>query len=283
MHTLKEIKTRIGAIEKIQKIASALEIVSLTRLRKIEAKTEKARYYFEAMRDLAFDISGNLLYEAHPFLRPRKEVKRRAVIALFADKGLCGEFNANVERELGCVLSEKGKKNFIIAVGKKGSVFLKRKKIKPEKEYPSSLKAINYNVLASEITGYIADKFLKREIDGALIIYNQFKKQFLGKPKRLKILPLKMEGFTVRRVKDYIYEPTPYSVLETVLKEYVSNQIGQVIMESNAAEEIARMLAMKQARDNADETIKVLNLSYHKQRQMRITRELIDIATAANA
>lgn len=284
MATLRDIKVRIGAIKKIEKIANALQIISLTRLRKIEAKTESARYYFDAIRNLAFDISNNLVYEAHPFLRPRKVIKKCALLVLSSDKGLCGDFNTNIERELENLLSKNAEKELIaVSIGKKGCYFLKKEKVEVKKEYNSSMRSIDYLKVGREITGYLAEMFLKREIDEVTVIYNQFKKQFLGKSRTLAILPFKIEGFLVKRVRDYIYEPTPYLVLEELLKEYIANQIAQVILESNAAEEIARMLAMKQARDNADEAIEKLTLTYHKQRQMSITRELIDITTAANA
>ena len=284
MPTLREIKLRIDAIEKIEKIANALEVVALTRLRKIEAKTEKARCYFDAIRNLAFDISKHLVYEAHPFLRSRREIKSHAAIIISSDKGLCGDFNTNIEKEVENFLQERrNKKITVISIGKKGSYFLKKLGINPSHKYSSSIKNIDYMRQGLEIANNIAEMFLKKEIDEVVIIYNQFKKQFLGKAKLLKILPIKMEGFSIKRVRDYRYEPTPYLVLDTLLREYIANQIGQVILESNAAEAIARMLAMKQARDNAEETIERLTLSYHKQRQMSITRELIDITTAANA
>jgi len=284
MATPKEIKLRIGAVEKIKKIASALEVVAFTRLKKIEEKTENARHYFDAIHELAFDMSKNLLYEAHPFLRARKEIKNYVAIVLSSDKGLCGDFNTNIERNFKIFLSKKqNHKGLAISVGKKGASFLKKAGVDVLNEYNSSLRSINYAGVSIDITNRLSNMFLKREIDEVVVVYNQFRRQFLGKPRIFRLLPLKIESFSVRRVRDYEYEPAPYMVLETLLKEYMANQLTQVILESNAAEEIARMLAMKKARDNADETINELNLQYHKQRQMRITRELIDITTAANA
>jgi len=286
MATPREIKLRIGAVEKIRKIASALEVVSLTRLRRIETKTEKAGRYFDSIRELAFDISNNLVYEAHPFLRarPEEKIKRRAIIAVSSDKGLCGDFNTNITREINLLLSEKNGAGLVVfAIGKKAGSFLRRKGLAPKAEYASSSKDIDYMNVGSEIAAMVADMFLKKDIDEAVIIYNRFKRQFLGRPRRLRILPLKIKGFSIKRVRDYMYEPGPYAVLDRLLMRYIANQIGQVILESGAAEEMARMLAMKKARDNAEEAIGALNRTYHKQRQMRITRELIDIATAANA
>jgi len=130
MATLQEIKLRINSVGQIKKIANALEVVSMTRLRKIEEKTEKARRYFDSIRRIAFDICKNLLYEAHPFFRPRKEIKKRLVIVVTSDKGLCGDFNASIERELKVFLSEKpGLETIALSVGRKGKNFLKKQGI----------------------------------------------------------------------------------------------------------------------------------------------------------
>jgi len=204
MATAREIKSRISAIEKIKKIASALEIVALTRLRKIEEKTERARYYFDVMRELAFSISKNLVYEAHPFLRPRKEIKNYAAIVLSSDKGLCGDFNTNIERNFKSFLSErKPRQALAVSVGRKGSAFLKKIGVNTISEHHSSLKSIDYMRLGAEVTNRLSEMFLKREIDEVVVVYNQFKKQFLGKPRIFRILPLKMEGVSIRRFRDY--------------------------------------------------------------------------------
>ena len=284
MSTLKSIKSRILSIEKIKKISSAMEIVALTRLRRIEKKTQNARFYFDMMRDLVYDVAKNLVYEAHPFLRERKQIKKTAVILLTSDKGLCGNFNTNILNALKEFISDKSIQDIMgISIGRKGGGFLKNNNIKTvELKFTSSLSSRDYIATAAEITEKVSRMYLEREIDQLVIIFNKFKLQFLGRASIIKLLPLKLEGFKVKRVRDYIYEPSAYAVLEKLLKEYLVNQIGQTILESNASEEMARMLAMKQACDNADEVIYKLNLNYHKARQANITRELIEITTAAN-
>ena len=285
MATLRSIKNRIGSVEKIRKIAKAMEIVARTRLRKIEQKTQEARDYFDRLRDLMFGVADNLLYEAHPFLRERSSIKKSAVILVASDKGLCGNFNATILSSFDRFVSENPGLNIAgIAVGKKSETIFKKRKIEiTVASAPASLKAHDYLDTASQLAEKIAKLYLDREVDQLVIIYNKFKMQFLGSAEILKLLPLKLEGFKIKRIRDYIYEPDAYAVLDQLLKEYLTNQIGQVILESNAAEEMARMLAMKQARDNANEVIDKLNLSYHKARQSSITRELVEITTTLNA
>jgi len=230
-------------------------------------------------------VSNNLIYEAHPFLRERKQKKNTAVILITSDKGLCGNFNANIFNAFReNFLDYSGREITGISVGKKGEGFLRRNNIKTiGLEFTSSSRSNDYIDIAVKITEEVARLYLEREIDELVVIYNKFKLQFLGKASVAKLLPIKLEGFKVKRVRDYIYEPTAYALLDKLLKEYLINQIGQTILESITSEEMARMLAMKQACDNANEVINKLNLSYHKARQANITRELIEITTAVNA
>jgi len=284
MPTLKSIKNRITSIEKIRKIANAMEVVALTRLRRIERKTEDARGYFDMIRNLMYDVAKNLIYEAHPFLIERKQIKKTAVILIASDKGLCGNFNTTISNAFEGFLSNSLNKDIIgISVGKKAEGIFKRHNIEmAEPAIPSSLKSQDYIETSVGIVEKVSGMYIEKTIDELVIIYNKFKLQFLGKAETIRLLPLKLEGFRIKRVRDYIYEPTAYTVWEQLLKEYLVNQIGHIILESNASEEMARMLAMKQARDNANEAIGKLNLSYHKARQANITRELVEIVGASN-
>ena len=282
MPPLKTIKNRIISIEKIKKIANAMEIVALTRLRKIERRTQDARPYFDMIRDLINDLAKNLVYEAHPFLKERKQIKKTAVILIASDKGLCGNFNTNITNTFKEFLDEHPNEDIIgISIGKNSESIFKKNKIDIKSSSLSSLKAQDYITTAAKIVDMVSEMYLAREIDQLSIVFNKFKLQFLGKANIIRLLPLRLEGFKIRRVRDYIYEPSAYFVWEQLLKEYLVNQTGQSILESSASEEMARMLAMKQARDNADDVIYRMNLNYHKARQANITRELIEIITAS--
>jgi F-type H+-transporting ATPase subunit gamma len=322
MPTLRQTKNRIAAVEKIKKIADAMEIVSLTRLRRIEQHTVKARDYFNEIKNLLFSLGKSLIFEAHPALRIHKRIKTIGLVALNSDRGLCGNFNNNIFKKYSDFFSThrdksrpllsddaflrsgkgRDKKIIIISIGKKGANFFKnRTGVELIKSFPSSLKQDSLKS-AGLVSKTFLDMYVREEIDGLYLLYNQFKLQFLGHAVCERLFPLQSGanpdstssmnhvGFTASRsvnpgqssqTKDYIFEPSPFSVLDSLIKEYIANQIEQAILESNTAEEMARMLAMKQAGDNARELINSLGLIYHKTRQAQITRELMDIISAA--
>lgn len=281
MPTLRQIKDRISAVEKIKKIADAMEIVSMTKLRRIEGRTIKARDYFNEIRNLLFSIGKSLSFEAHPALALHKDIKTCGLIVLSSDRGLCGNFNSNIFKRYYKFLSDNtGKKIVVVSIGKKGTAFFKkRREVKLLKEVPSSLKE-NPLKDASEISTTLLDMYTRMEIDELYMIYNQFKLQFLGSAFCERLFPLKVNTEGIK-VKDYIFEPSPFSVMDNLVREYIANQIEHAILESNSAEEMARMLAMKQAKDNAQDLIGDLGLIYHKTRQAQITNELMDIISGA--
>lgn len=283
MATLRQIKDRARAIEKIKKIAYAMEIVSLTRLKRIEHTAVDSRDYFEKIREIVFSLGKSLSFEAHPVLQERKKVKSIGVIALTSDKGLCGNFNNNIIKEfLRFSFSSADKDLKIFSIGKKGSKFFKKQRgLEIIAEIPSAIRQESQNALA-EISGKLISMFVEGKIDEVTLIYNKFRLQFLGKASFQKLLPLRIKEERIE-TKDYIFEPDAFSVLDGLIKEYILNQIQQAIFESNAAQEMARMLAMKQACDNATELIDKLQLSYHKMRQAQITKELMEVVSAAEA
>ena len=281
MPTLGQIKTRIGAVAKIKKIADAMEIVALTRLRRIQENTVNARSYFNEIRQLLFSLGKSLVFEAHPALRAHKDVKACGLVVISSDRGLCGNFNSNIFKKYREFFStHRDKKIVVVSIGKKGTNFLKNKeRVAPIKSTASSLKEGSIDN-AAEISKTLLEMYIREEIDELYLIYNQFKLQFLGASMCERLFPLQPVDST-KEVKDYIFEPSPFSVMDSLVKEYISNQIEQAVLESNTAEEMARMLAMKQAKDNARDLTNSLELVYHKTRQAQITRELMDIISAA--
>lgn len=281
MPTLRQIKDRTAAVQKIKKIADAMEIVSMTRLRRIEQQTVKARDYFNEIRNLLFSLGKSLVFEAHPVLRTHRDIKAYGLIVLSSDKGLCGNFNSNIFRKyLEFISTHRDKKIIVVSIGKKGTKFFKnRREVELIKDLPSPLKE-NHLENASLISKELLDMYTRQEINELYLVYNQFKLQFLGNAICEKLFPLRIKEEKIT-VRDYIYEPSPFSVLDSLIKEYIANQIEHAMLESNTAEEMARMLAMKQARDNAEDLISTLGLIYHKTRQAQITRELMDIISGA--
>ena len=287
MATLRAVKSRIGSVKKIQKITEALEIVALTRLRGMEAETVASRAYFEKIRQMIFDVTAVLSFTSHPLLMGRKETRAIGLICIFSDKGLCGNFNANLSNRLSEFFSaHKGKKIKAVVIGQKGNKYFKRM---PGCKVLSSYSVTDKQTQEKDIldmASSLIDKFLKGEIDRIFLLYSKFRLHLLGEAKVLKLLPLVLDQAQApkpKRHRDYIYEPSAFEIFNKLLRQYVVNQIHQGILESRCAEEMSRMLAMKMATDNADEMIAKLSLMYNKARQAQITRELSEVVSAAEA
>ena len=289
MSTLRTIRARIASVEKIKKITNALEIVALTRLRRMEEDTITARSYFDNIRKILLDVTSNINFKAHPFLLERKPPRNIAVITIFSDKGLCGNFNANIiHKFIGFTSDKKDKKIKIVNIGKKGMKYIKQR---TDYEISSSYLSSENRTLQegiTEICHSFIQGFLNGEIDEINLIYSKFRRHLLGEVNIIRLLPFSLDINEVKKIKkrvkrDYIYEPGVYSVFDSLVREYIVNQIHQGILESRCAEEMSRMLAMKSASENADEMISRLDLTYHKSRQAQITRELTEVITAAEA
>lgn len=285
MSKTQAVKDKITSIEKIKKITSAMQIVALTRLRKMEHETLDAREYFIKIRELLFGISRTTNFNMHPLLAQRPAAKPAVAVVLGSDKGLCGNFNTNIINKVLQLKDEHSDDELkIIAFGKK---IIRYVGSRTRFEIVSKNAPIDYETLSQTVddtSKFIIEKFLGGKINSLLLIYNEFKKHLVGEAKVVKLLPLKFIGGVTKEInyhRNYIYEPEPRDVFDELLKEYIANQIHQAVFESRTAEEMARMLAMKAATDNADKTIKKLTLMYHKARQASITAELMDIVGAA--
>ncbi|MFH1847643.1 MAG: ATP synthase F1 subunit gamma [Candidatus Omnitrophota bacterium] len=310
MATLRAIKTRIGAVGKIKKITNALEIVALTRLRRMESVTMASRDYFERIRILLCDVASNTNFISHPFLDKTRQGRSVAIAAIFSDKGLCGSFNANAGGRLSELIGSLTDRNVKVAIiGKKGQRYVKQgPRCQLAGVHASSDKEA-IEKTAVDVANMFIEQFLSKEIDEIILLYNKFKRHLLGDAHVIKLLPFSVEAGPMptlrgtpqslradnlrsqlapgeatskeRRNRDYIYEPRAKEIINELVREYIKNQIQHGILESRCAEEMARMMAMKSAGDNADEMIEALNLSYHKSRQAQITKELLDVITAA--
>lgn len=295
MATLRAIKNRITSVEKIRKIANALEIVALTRLRRMQQDTIAARDYFDRIRELLFDMASNINFKSHPFLEgigdyleERRLAKAIGIISIFSDKGLCGDFNANlINRFLGFCSNYKDKRIKVAIIGKKGVRYLKQRKTY---EILSSHSVTDKQTLEKgilDIAQSLIEGFLRGDIDEIYLLYSKFRLHLLGEVKIIKLLPFVLDKVEPQGEeqyhRDYIYEPSAYAVFDSLVREYIVNQIHQGILESRCAEEMSRMLAMKSATDNADEMIGKLRLTYHKSRQAQITKELTEVISAAEA
>jgi F-type H+-transporting ATPase subunit gamma len=282
----KEIRSKIKSVENTRKITKAMEMVSVSKMRKAQERMRAARPYGEKIRRVAANLSHALSEYKHPFLIKRDPVQAVGLILVTTDKGLCGGLNANVLRMLVGKMKEldaRGIKYQATCIGNKGFGFMQRMGGK----VVSHVTGIGDTPHLEKLIGPVKvqlDAYLKGEIDELYIGYTRFINTMKQEPVVEKLLPLSGEAVGSAKTKwDYVYEPDSKAVIDDLLLRYVEALIYQAVAENMASEQSARMVAMKAASDNAKTVIGELKLVYNKTRQAAITKELSEIVSGAAA
>ena len=275
MKTLRTLKSRREGIEKINKIARAMEVIAATRLRRYEADVAGFRPFVQAEGVIMGNLALRLKKLNNIWAEPPAQNRKGIAILISSERGFCGGFNNQLFRLIEDLKEEQSLS--FIALGKKGAAYLKRHHFNLIEEL-----ALPGDAQIQDFVRRITEKIIlsyREEQQSIYLIFNKFRQHLLGRGFRKQLLPLEIhedEGI----ILDYIFEPDTEAVLEELLPIYVGSEIKAAILESKAAEEMARMVAMTQARRNAEDLIRSLTLQYHKARQTGITRELVEIANA---
>jgi len=282
----KEIRVKIKSVQNTRKITKAMEMVSVSKMRKAQERMRHARPYGEKIRNVAAHISHANPEYRHPFLVSRDSVQRVGVIVITTDKGLCGALNTNLLR---MVLNQykswqaEGEEVDACCIGNKGFGFMQRLGANIVShsvqlgDRPQMEKLIG--ILKVMLDGYTRDRF-----DRLMIAYTRFVNTMKQEPVIEQLLPLSGERLGApETVWDYLYEPEAKAVLDQVMTRYIEAIIFQAVAENMASEQSARMVAMKAASDNARDLIDDLTLIYNKNRQAGITKELSEIVGGAAA
>lgn len=284
MASLRDIKTRIESVRSIQQITRAMKMVAVARLRKAQQRLIDARPYSNNMQEVLSSIVQRVNFKSHPLLAHR-DSDRIGLVIVTADRGLCGSFNSNIIRRAKQFLDETDdpSKVSLMCVGKKNYTYFKRKDNEILESYMDFYNELSFrhavNISRKIIKFYNENKFGK-----LVLIYNEFKSVIQQNIIVKELLPFSKEEFTEKESTiDYIYEPNAYSVLDSLLPKYLDVQIYRTLLESNAAEQGARMTAMGAATDNAIEMVAKYTLQYNRTRQAVITKELSEIVGGAEA
>ena len=281
MASTREIRRRIRSVKNISQVTRAMEAVAASKMRRAQQKVLATRPYAKKAREVLSYIarldSGGGAMDA--LISPRAEVKRVGVILVTADRGLAGGFNANVLRRNAAFLKEQrdqGREIEVVAVGKKGRDWLLRYDPVLRAEY-TNMPDTPSSADAGPISRTVIDDFRSERIDEAHLIFTDFVNTLIQRPAVQQILPVVPAEPEVAMPPDYIFEPSVEAVLEHVLFGFTEVQILQGLYESIASEHSARMVAMRNATEAANELVDELTLTYNKARQEGITRELMDI------
>ena len=299
MPNLKDLKTKITSISSTRKITSAMKMVAASKLRRSQEKAEAARPYSSRLEEMLLSLasSGITGEGVIKLLTGTGKHERYLVIPVTADRGLCGGFNGNINRETIKYirsLENEGKNTSLLTIGKKSRDFFNR--IMKDKIIESYVdlgsKGAGYDT-AMQISNKIQSLYFDGQFDVCVLIFNKFKSAIVQEVTKQQLIPLDIADKKTEDNEDskeekkdnsiYTYEPDEASILKDLLPKNVSIQIFKILLESNAGEQGARMAAMDNATRNAGEMIDGLTLKYNRTRQAFITKELIEIISGAES
>ena len=288
MATLKDIKRRIVGVKNTQKITKAMKMVSAAKLRRAQTRIVNARPYVNRISEMLSNLATEEDMVTNPFFIQR-ELKNVAVVVVTADRGLCGAFNNNIIKEAARYIDEeinaKGLNAFVYCVGKKNADYFSRRNYNVIGKEVGLFSSLEYSS-ALKISDYLVSEFSKETYDKVVIIYNEFISMIRQKIQVQQFLPIPVLSSSVEKPvqqPNYIFEPDSGSIFNYLIPKHLKAQVWRSLLESNAAELGARMTAMDNATTNAQEMIRSLNLTYNKERQAAITKEILEIVSGANA
>lgn len=293
MASLKDIRVRIESTKNTQQITKAMKLVSASKLRKAQHQIVNLRPYAHSIVKVISDIAASERV-SHPLMESVSETKNQKVlmVVLTSDRGLCGGFNSNILKTSENLLKElrgAGKTVELFLIGRKAIEFFARRGEKPVESITRLDKDASY-LLASQIAERLIKNYLQGDYEEVRLVFNEFKSAISQKVISSRLLPIELETIhTESETKslsfssDMIFEPKPESMIEELLIKYFSVQVYRCMCESVAAEHGARMTAMENASNNAREVLSKLTLTYNKIRQEKITTELIEIVSGAQA
>ena len=284
MANLKDIRNRIKSVKSIQQVTSAMKMVAAAKMRRAQENMEKSRPYSSRLAELLNMLIPEIDRSLMPELNVR-EVKKTLFVVVTADRGMAGAFNTNVLREAHKAIDKAGQKNSeIICIGKKSVGYFKNRNYPIAVEYIDFWNDLGYSH-AMKIGDEIISRYINGEVDQVQVVYNRFVNVARQEIRNETFLPMSYDSET--KDSDYnperLFEPSKEAVVKTIIPRYLNTQIWQLLLESNASEQAARMLAMENATSNANDMIKDLKLQFNKARQTAITTEMLEIVSGAEA
>jgi F-type H+-transporting ATPase subunit gamma len=278
----REIRRRIGAVRNIKQITRAMQFVAASKLKRAQDSTLAARPYSEKIDEVLADLASVLGAEDHPLLA-RRLGGRRLIVLVTTDRGLAGPLNANTIRFAAREITEHPGDVALITVGRKGRDAMRRARV----PILAHFNGFGDRPAFSDVTPLarlIVDEYLAGRAGRVDIIHSVFISTLAQRPQLDRLLPVEPAADTAGIPgRQFIFEPNPGEVLRQLLPRYVATRLFQAVLESKASEESSRMVAMKNATENAEDLIDDLTLFLNKVRQASITREMIEISTGARA
>ena len=305
MATLRDIRNRIGSVKNTQQVTRAMKMVAAAKLRRAQENIFKTRPYAFKIGEIIghFKSQGHFDPSSHPLFLEREQVDGVLLIIVTGDRGLAGAFNSNVIKMAEQTIERMYARQkaagtlYLVGVGRKGHEHFSKRGYQMVSDFRGIFRELSFGT-AQKIGDLAIEGFLDKRWDEVKVVYNEFKntiaqnrivEPFLPIPAEHFLTPvMESEGvhepeFKESLIADYIFEPDPRSILDVLVPRYLNYQLWRALLESNAAEQGARMVAMDNATSNADELLRTLRLQYNRARQSAITTEILEIISGANA
>lgn len=284
MPTLIDLRRRIQSVQNSQQVTQAMKTVATARFKKAHRLVVERRPFWHVFPDLALSLSQPAGLARHPFLEIRPE-KKVEVVVITSDKGLCGAFNSNLLATAGAFLEQKqvAATVTVIPVGRKASAHFKRLKYPVVKSYAEGVDK-KFEEISQDLEQHLEYRFIFQQVDAVYVIYNEFRSILAPRITITRLLPLGGESAALpSKYLEHDWEPEASRIIDYLFRFYLKYQLQHYLLESQAAEQASRMMAMENATKNAEELISDLVLLLNKIRQASITRELLEIQTAVEA
>lgn len=303
MPSLRDIRDRIGSVKNTQQVTRAMKMVAAAKLRRAQERIFKTRPYAFKLGEIMSHLKHRLDPSAHILFKGREEINGALLIVVTGDRGLAGAFNANAIKLAEQTIAEEYQAIqaaghlYLICVGRKGHEHFKKRGYQLIGDFRGVFGDLSFDT-AQDVMKIAVDGFLEDRWDEVKVVYNEFKNTISQNRIAEPLLPLPEEQFVTPVMElqvehraaisetysdDYIFEPGASEILEVLIPRFLNYQLWRALLESNAAEQGARMVAMDNATSNADELLRTLKLQYNRARQSAITKEILEIVGGADA
>ena len=284
MPNLKEIRSRITSVGSTMQITSAMKMVSAAKLKRAQDAITQMRPYSNKLTDLLQSLSSSLDGSENNQYSDSREVKKLLIVSITSNRGLCGGFNSYIIKSAKSIIEKQNKNTEveILSIGKKSSEHFTKNGYKMFSVHDEVYNNLTFDNI-SNIAETIIKKFLSKEFDKVVLVYNQFKNAATQIIMNENYLPIESRAEEKTQIADYIFEPNQNEIVKELIPKSLKTQLFKAVLDSHAAEHGARMTAMHKATDNAAELKKELTLTYNKARQAAITGEILEIVGGAEA
>ena len=289
MANLRDIRDRITSVKNTQQITKAMKMVAAARLKKAQDRVVATRPYAASIASVIGKLAGDGTSD-NPYMRTSESNDRVLLIIVGSDRGLCGGFNSNlfryIEDQIRTEFSEQHSNGTLelVCIGRKSFDHFRKRGYKVRRSHVGFFDKIQFDATAS-VMRTATNEFLNSEFDSVFLAYNEFKSVISQNRMMSQVLPLNVDSLPSSEGEDvdYIFEPSTEAILESIIPLHLNTQMWKAVLESNASEQGARMAAMDNATENANEIMRQLRLNYNQARQAAITTEISEIVSGAEA